>query len=207
MKTETISTKHPQAIARAVSVLNHGGIVAFPTDTVYGLGAAIYDIKAIELLYQVKERDHGKAIAVLMSSPKDLGRVAVNPNQAAMVLAERFWPGPMTLIIPRHPALPEILSPTPTIGVRVPDHPDALGLMDVTGPLAVTSANISGGENTCTAEEILAQLEGHIHLILDGGRTPGGQPSTVIDCTSFEPKVLREGPISWDEFQSALGEK
>ncbi|MBL7164825.1 MAG: threonylcarbamoyl-AMP synthase [Anaerolineales bacterium] len=204
MNTEIISTNHPDAIPRAVSVLDQGGIVAFPTDTVYGLAAAVFDSSAIELLFQVKERDHGKAIAVLMSSPKDLDRVAINSNQAAVKLAEHFWPGPLTLVVPRHPALPEILSPLPTIGVRVPDHPDALALMDATGPLAVTSANLSGKDNACTAAEVLDQLEGRVHLILDGGSTPGGQPSTVVDCTSSELSILRAGPISWEAIQSAL---
>ena len=204
MKTESLSTKQPDAIARAVSVLNQGGIIAFPTDTVYGLAAAIDDINAIERIFHVKERDHSKAIGVLMSSPKELARVAVNPNPAAMQLAIRYWPGPLTLVVPRHPALLEILSPLPTIGVRVPDHPDALALMDATGPLAVTSANLSGGDNACTAEEVLNQLDGLIHLILDGGRTPGGRPSTVLDCTSSELKILREGPISWEAIQNAL---
>ncbi|MBM3145213.1 MAG: threonylcarbamoyl-AMP synthase [Chloroflexi bacterium] len=206
MKTESISTKHPEAISRAVSVLNRGGIVAFPTDTVYGVAAAIFDTNAIEMLFEVKERDQSKAIAVLMSSLRDLAHVAVNPNQAALKLAEVFWPGPLTLVVPRHPDLPEILNPLPTVGVRVPDHPDALALMDVTGPLAVTSANLSGGENACTAQEVLAQLGGRIQLILDGGRTPGGQPSTVVDCTSTELRLMREGPIAWEDIQIVLRE-
>ena len=204
METEILVSKHPEAIPRAVSVLNQGGLVAFPTDTVYGLAAAVFDSNAIELLFQVKERDYGKAIAVLMSSPKDLNRVAINPNQAAVKLAKHFWPGPLTLVVPSHPDLPELLSPLPTIGVRVPDHPDALALMNATGPLAVTSANLSGEDNTCTAAEVLDQLAGRVHLILDGGRTPGGQPSTVVDCTFPDPKVLRDGPISWGAIQNIL---
>jgi len=204
MKTERISTKNPEAILHAVNILNDGGLVAFPTDTVYGLAAAIKNVSAIQRLFEVKERDQNKAIAVLLSSHQDLEHVAVNPPQAAVKLAERFWPGPLTLIFSRHPGLPEILSPLPTIGVRVPDHPDALALMDITGPLAVTSANISGDENACTAGEVLAQLKGRVHLVLDGGRTPGGQPSTVVDCTSSELNVLREGPISWKDIKSTL---
>lgn len=206
MKTEILSTRHPEAVSRAVSVLNQGGLVAFPTDTVYGLAAAIFDIDAIELLYEVKKRDQNKAIAVLMSSPQDLDRVAMTPNRAALKLAGKFWPGPLTLVVSRHPDLPEILSPLPTIGVRIPDHIDALVLMDATGPLAVTSANFSGGDDTCTAAEVLDQLEGRVKLILNGGRTPGGYPSTVLDCTSSELKMLREGPISWKTLQSALHE-
>lgn len=204
MKTEIIPTKHPEAIKHAVSVLANGGLVAFPTDTVYGLAATIYDTETIGRLFRVKERDQNKAIAVLMSSPEDLARITVNPHRDALKLANRFWPGPLTLVVPRHPDLPEILSPLPTIGVRIPDHPDALALMDITGPLAVTSANISGMENALTANEVLAQLDGRIQLILDGGGTPGGQPSAVVDCTLPELRVLREGPISWESIRSVL---
>ncbi|MBL6981721.1 MAG: threonylcarbamoyl-AMP synthase [Anaerolineales bacterium] len=204
MKTEILSTKLPHAIPRAVSVLNNGGLVAFPTDTVYGLAAAICDVTAIERLFEVKERDQIKAIAVLMSSPKDLAQVAVNPGQSAIKLAEHFWPGPLTLVFSKHSDIPDLLSPLPTIGVRVPDHPNALALMDITGPLAVTSANLSGGANTCTADEVLAQLDGRVDLILDGGSTPGGHPSTVVDCTSTDISILREGPISWAEIEMAI---
>ncbi len=206
MKIEILPTKHPEATRRAARVLNQGGLVAFPTDTVYGLAAAISDISAIERLFEVKERDQNKAIAVLMSSAKDLEGVAADLNSSALKLAERFWPGPLTLVVPRHPDLPDLLSPLPTIGVRVPDHPDALVLMDVTGPLAVTSANLSGGENACTAKEVFDQLKGRVDLILDGGETPGGQPSTVVDCTAPAPSVLREGPISWEAMENALKE-
>ncbi len=201
MKTKILSTKHPQAINDAVNTLNNGGLVAFPTDTVYGLAAAIFDISAIERLFEVKERDQTKAIAVLMSSPRDLEKVAINPSKSALKLAERYWPGPLTLIFSKLPEIPDILSPLPTIGVRVPDHPDALALMDITGPLAVTSANLSGGENTSTADEVLAQLEGRVELVLDGGRTPGGHPSTVVDCTSTDLRILREGPILWKDIK------
>ena len=100
------------------------------------------------------------------------------------------------MIVPRHPSLPDVLAPLPTIGVRVPDHPVALALLKKTGPLAVTSANISGKSNTMTAKQVLKQLKGRIHLVIDGGRTPGGVPSTVLDCTTPEPVILREGPIT-----------
>ncbi|MEA3350286.1 MAG: L-threonylcarbamoyladenylate synthase [Chloroflexota bacterium] len=204
MKTELLSTKLPDAIPRAARVLDRGGLVAFPTDTVYGLAAQITNADAVEKLYQAKVRDRAKAIAVLMSSAADLVRVAKNINTAAQRLADHFWPGPLTLVVARHPSLPKILAPTPTIGVRVPDHPDALALMDMSGPLAVTSANLAGDENTRTANDVLAQLDGCIDLILDGGRTPGGQPSTVVDCTTPQIKILRPGPISQGDLQNAL---
>jgi L-threonylcarbamoyladenylate synthase len=196
MQTEIISTDSPSAIAYAVNVLNNGGIVAFPTDTVYGLAAPVCNEEAIDRLYVVKGRKHTKAIAVLMSKVEQSEDIAAEINDQVRELAARFLPGPLTLVLPRHPSLPNILAPTPTIGVRIPNHPVALALMDETGPLAVTSANLSGQDNTTTAQEVMAQLKGRIHLIVDGGQTPGGVPSTVIDCTSKELKILREGPLS-----------
>jgi L-threonylcarbamoyladenylate synthase len=178
--------------------------VAFPTDTVYGLAALPAVAEYVERLYIVKGRNSERAIAVLIGSPADLPKVAVSPSQAALLLAKHFWPGPLTLIVPRHPDLPEVLSPMPTIGVRMPNHPLALALLRMVGPLAVTSANISGGKNTTSAQEVLAQLKGRVHLVVDGGRTPGGVPSTVVDCTTAEPAILRKGPISMEDLMEAL---
>ncbi len=204
MNTKTISTKDADAMAQAVDILKQGGVVAFPTDTVYGVAAAVDIIDAINNLFLAKERDASKAIPVLMSSPDDLELVSNDVNQTARTLGETFWPGALTLIIPRHPSLPEILGPYPTVGVRVPDHPDAIALMKATGPLAVTSANLSGGEDARTAQEVFDQLEGRIDLILDGGTTPGGKPSTVVDCTSPRLQVLRPGPISRNDLEKAF---
>ncbi len=125
-------------------------------------------------------------------------------NALAHKLAEAFWPGPLTLVVPVHPRLPKNLSPLPTVGVRMPNHPDALALLESCGPLAVTSANLSGQENTTNAAQVYAQLAGRIPLILDGGTTPGGEPSTVVDCTSPEPAILRSGPISLEEIRAIL---
>jgi L-threonylcarbamoyladenylate synthase len=195
MKTECISADHPAAIQHAIDVLQHGGLVAFPTDTVYGLAALVQDVESIERLYVVKGRNTTKAIAVLLGNTEDLDQVTIDLRPEAYKIAENFWPGPLTMIVPRHPNLPDILAPLPTIGVRIPDHPVALSLLTATGPLAVTSANLSGDKNTTTAQQVYNQLEGRVHLILDGGKSPGGVPSTVIDCTSSELEVLREGPI------------
>jgi len=206
MKTEIISSKEPGALPLAVELVRQGKMVAFPTDTVYGLGVAAFDPQGIEELYIVKERENSKAIAVLLSSAAELAKVTAAMNETARRLAERFWPGPLTLVVPRHPDLPGNLSPLVTIGVRMPDHPLALALIAQTGPLAVTSANLSGGENTSTAQEVYAQLSGRIPLILDGGRTPGGSPSTVVDCTAEELVILRQGPISLHEMQTILSD-
>ncbi len=203
METKQIKTNQPDAIPTALELLRAGNLVAFPTDTVYGLGADLFNPEAIEKLYQVKERAHLKAIPVLLSNPAALDQITSEMNVLARRLADQFWPGPLTLVVPAHPRLPENLSPLPTIGVRMPNHPDALALLEASGPLAVTSANLSGQENTLTAGQVYAQLAGRIPIILDGGTTPGGSPSTVVDCTGPEPVILRSGPISLAELLAA----
>lgn len=204
MKTEILSAEHPVALRHAVDVLNNGGTVVFPTDTVYGLAALPFERKYVDRLYVIKGRNSARAIAVLLGDLSDLERIARSPSEAALRLAGRFWPGPLTLIVPRSLDLPDILSKNPTIGVRIPDHPVALQLLRMAGPLAVTSANISGHANTTTVQEVLEQLNGRVHLIIDGGRTPGGVPSTVVDCTKPDPVILRPGPISVADIQHAL---
>ena len=192
------------AVKQAVQVLGNGGLVAFPTDTVYGLAAHAFDPLGINSLYQVKERETNKAIAILLASLVDLEHVTINLPAHAYQLAERFWPGPLTLVVPRHPDLPENISPLPTIGVRIPNHHLALALLRASGPLAVTSANLSGYPSTTNARQVQMQLGGRVDLIIDGGETPGGTPSTVLDCTRHELAVLREGPISKAELDRVL---
>jgi L-threonylcarbamoyladenylate synthase len=204
MKTELISADHPIALQHAVDVLHHGGLVAFPTDTVYGLASLPFKSEHVERLYAAKGRLSTRAIAVLVGRIDDLNLVTMEIGERARRLAERFWPGPLTLVVPKNPTLPDELSPDVTIGVRMPDHPVALALLQAIGPLAVTSANLSGKDNTNTAAEVMNQLEGRIHLVLDGGHTPGGVPSTVVDCVGPELTILREGPISLEELQAAL---
>jgi L-threonylcarbamoyladenylate synthase len=185
----------PDAIRQAAEKLKAGGTVVFPTDTVYGLGADAFSKSAIQKLFEIKERQPNQAIAVLIGDPAQLDLLTENIPPKAVGLVRQYWPGALTVIVPRKAKVPEILSPTPTLGVRMPDHPAALALLRTTGPLAVTSANLSGGDNTTTAEQVLAQLDGRFDLLLDGGATPGGVPSTVVDMTGAHPKILRQGPI------------
>jgi L-threonylcarbamoyladenylate synthase len=201
MNTRILPADSPQALETAVALLRAGQPVAFPTDTVYGLGAWLWDAQAIEQLFTVKGRDAAKAIAVLVGDPAHLPQVAAEMGATAERLAQRFWPGPLTLVVAAHPALPPNLSPRPTVGVRMPDHPAALDLLRRTGPLAVTSANLSDAPSAASAEEVLAQLGGRIPLILDGGRVPGGLPSTVVDCTVDELVILRSGPITEEQLR------
>jgi len=199
MKTEILSANTPQAIPRALEVLRDGGLVAFPTDTVYGVGALVFDERAVESIYAAKERPVEKAIPVLLGDAADIGQVAEEIPLTASRLIERFWPGPLTVLVPKKPSVPVVVSATSTVGVRVPDHEVARRLLRLAGPMAVTSANISSQASPTTAEQVNQQLGGRIALIIDGGRTPGGVPSTLVDCTGDEIQILREGPISKDE--------
>lgn len=204
MDTEVLPAGDPSALRYAGDVLRHHGLVAFPTDTVYGVGALVSRPDAIQRLYLVKGRAAGKAIAVLVGRVADLANVAGELSPAAQILARHFWPGPLTLVLTKHPALPAAISPLPTVGVRQPDHPITGALLEQVGPMAVTSANRSGEANSLTAADVLAQLAGRIELILDGGRVPGGVPSTVVDCTGAAPRVLREGPVTAAAIAAAL---
>jgi L-threonylcarbamoyladenylate synthase len=204
MNTEILRAAHPSAISHAVDVLQHGGLVAFPTDTVYGLAALPFNGEYVEGLFSAKGRNNTRAIAILIGTFTDLDKVVEHFDELADRLAHRFWPGPLTLVVKKRPNLLKVLSPDNTIGVRMPDHPVALALLRKIGPLAVTSANISGQENTNSAEEVSQQLNGRVHLILDGGQSSGGMPSTVVDCTSPSLAILREGPISQKDIEAAL---
>lgn len=204
MQTDILPASSSNTISQAYEFLQKGGLVAFPTDTVYGVGALAFDGKAVESIYAAKDRPAEKAIPVLIGDPDDLETVGVRIPDVARKLAIRFWPGPLTILVPKRADLPAAVSATPTVGVRVPDHEVARALLRATGPMAVTSANISGAQSPVTAQEVYEQLGGRIALIIDGGRTPGGVPSTLVDCTLPELKILREGPISGDELRSAL---
>ncbi len=204
MKTQILPIKDPKALAVAIDILTGGGLVAFPTDTVYGLGALAFDGHAVSQLYDVKERGMDKAIPVLIGDLEQLVRVSSGTNSMCMKLARRFWPGALTLVVPRHPSIPEAVTPLPTVGVRMPKFGPAQDLLRLTGPLAVTSANVTGQGSPSTTPGVVAQLGGRIPLILDGGVTPGGMPSTVVDCTGSQPVILREGPISLEEILQAL---
>jgi len=193
-----------ESIQTALEILQRGGLVAFPTDTVYGVGALAFDGKAVESIYTAKDRPIEKAIPVLIGDADDMEKIGMDIPHIAYQLAARFWPGPLTCIVPKKPTLPESVSATDTVGVRVPNHEVARALLRAAGPMAVTSANISGQPSPSTAQGVLAQLGGRIDLILDGGTTLGGVPSTLVDCTGEEIRVLRQGPISLEEIKLKL---
>jgi L-threonylcarbamoyladenylate synthase len=204
MDTVILSTAEHDVLPHTLETLKRGGLVAFPTDTVYGVGALAFDALAVESIYAAKDRPVEKAIPILIGGPEDLDKVTMEIPPIAAKLAARFWPGPLTLVLPKHPDLPSVVSASPTVGVRVPDHPVARALLRAAGPMAVTSANISGQESPRTAREVSRQLNGRIPLILDGGETPGGVPSTVVNCLGTEPVILREGPVTLKDIQFVL---
>jgi L-threonylcarbamoyladenylate synthase len=206
MITKVLSSGDSHAISRAVEILKMGGLVAFPTDTVYGVGAQAFNGQAVESIYLAKDRPVEKAIPVLIADADDLEKVCAMVPEIALKLGGRFWPGPLTIVLPKHPDLPLAISSGPTVGVRIPNHPVARSLLRLAGPMAVTSANLSGKANPCDAQEVQDQLGGRIALIIDGGRTPGGIPSTVVDCTRQEVQILRAGPISKDEIMVIAGQ-
>jgi len=205
MNTLIFKTNDPKALFRGQQILQAGGVIAFPTDTVYGLGCLVNEASSIDRLFEIKGRDTNKAIAVLIGNVDHLTRVTVGLGDNARRLAEKFWPGALTLVVPRSPDLPANLSPLPTIGVRMPNHAFTQALLQFTGPLATTSANISGQPSPVTAQDVLDQLKDRVDLVLDGGASPGGVPSTVVDCLGPEPRILREGAITREMLEQVLG--
>lgn len=203
--TRVLEAEEPGAIEAALAVLSGGGLVAFPTDTVYGVGALAFDPSAVERIYTAKGRDAAKALPVLLADVESASRVAEPLPDGARKLAKAFWPGPLTLVVRKLACVPEAVSQGNTIGLRVPDHPVAIALLRASGPLAATSANPSGGPNPLSADEVVSGLGDRIDLVLDGGTTPGGRPSTVVDCTVEPPALVREGPVSLASILAVLG--
>jgi L-threonylcarbamoyladenylate synthase len=205
-KTLVLPTNSPKAIPTALKVLNRDGLIAFPTDTVYGLASRLNSSAAIEKLFMAKGRDFNKAIAVLIGDLEQIHQVCSHFPSSAMLLALKFWPGALTMVVTRQPSLPAILSPNETIGVRIPDYLFARQLLRAAGPLATTSANLSGLANPLSALDVLAQLDGRIDLILDGGSVPGGVPSTVVGCVTDEIQIFRQGAITEEEIRKTLSQ-
>ena len=192
--------------ATAVRILRAGGVVALPTDTVYGIGVDLAVVGGIERLFEAKRRPSDRAIVLLLADADQARELAEWPPAAA-VLADAFWPGGMTLVLARRAGvtLPvELTAGRPTVGLRVPDHPAPRALAGALGPFPVTSANISGLPEARTAAEILDQLGEAIDLILDGGPSRGGPPSTVVDCSSERSVILRRGAIAASDIAARL---
>ncbi|MEW5783574.1 MAG: L-threonylcarbamoyladenylate synthase [Bacillota bacterium] len=196
-----------RAIAGAADIIRRGGLVAFPTETVYGLGAAATNPLAVERIFQVKGRPADNPLIVHVSGREQVGAVAASVSEMAEQLMNHFWPGPLSLILPRSPVVPQSVSAgLPTVAVRMPDHPAALQLINAAGvPLAAPSANRSGRPSPTTARHVLKDLAGRIDAVLDGGPCMIGVESTVLDITGSEPLILRPGAVTAAELESVLG--
>ena len=204
--THILPADDPQCIAVAAAALRRGEVVAFPTDTVYGLGAALFCEPAVQALYEIKGRPEMKAIPVLLASADDLAQVVAHVSPLAERLRREFWPGPLTLVLGARPDIPPVVrAGGQTVAVRVPDHPVAQALIRALGtPLAATSANRSAAPEALTAAEVVEQLGNKVRWVIDGGRSPGGRPSTVVDVTVSPPAIRRVGAISEETLQPYL---
>jgi len=193
--TQSAATRRA-SVARAAALLREGALLAFPTDTVYGLGAAFDQPQAVRALYRAKDRPSEKAIPILLADARDLSLVTASvPNWVEPLIA-RFWPGGLTLILHKSVTVSPAVSALSTVAVRLPDLSLTRQIIAAAGmPLAVTSANRSGQPSPRTATEVMAQLGGRITALVDGGPCPGGVSSTILDCTADPPRVLRVGAI------------
>jgi L-threonylcarbamoyladenylate synthase len=193
-------------IERAVEILQAGGLAVIPTDTVYGIAAALAHPRAIERIYEIKGRDRLKAIPILVSDPEQVASLSHEVGPTAERLARHFWPGALTIVVEASDRVPpEALSGGMTVGLRMPDNETALEIIRrCGGALAVTSANPSGKREARTAAEARQSLGDLIDFIVDGGTAPGGVPSTVVDATIEPFRILRQGAITRDELQSVL---
>lgn len=192
-----------QQVDSGIAILKRGGIVAFPTDTVYGLGASANLQQAVERVYEVKERPRSMALPLLLADRLQISEVAEPVPPVAWLLADNFFPGALTIVLHKSNSVPDIITAGGlTVAVRIPAHPIPVALADGLGmPLVGTSANLSGKPSVLTADEVHAQFGEKIDLIIDGGRCPGGRESTIVDVTGKTPVVLREGAISGEELK------
>jgi L-threonylcarbamoyladenylate synthase len=194
-------------IEKGVKILRKGGVIAFPTDTVYGLGADAFNSIAVERIYEIKNRPKHQQLPLLIADVEQLTALANPIPEIAWFLAKRFWPGGLTLVLSKTDLVPAYLSPGPTIAVRIPNHPVCLALIQHLGnPIIGTSANISGQPAALTADEVGQQLGGKIDFVINGGKCPGGKESTVVDVTRNSPIILRQGIISSHEIDKAYKE-
>jgi len=186
----------------AAETVKLGGLVVYPTDTVYGLGCDPFNIEAVKRVFRVKGEERKKPLPILASDVQQVKKIAQLTEEAEKV-AERFWPGPLTIVVPKKPTLPRIVTcNTDSVGVRVPKHNSALQLIRLSGGLLVgTSANKTGKEPPKSAQKAVQQLGEEVDIILDGGLVPLGVSSSVIDFTSTKPKLLRKGPIKLSDLQ------
>ena len=203
-----LSTSVQQQVKAAVAVLRDGGIVAYPTDTVYGLGAGIGILEAVERVFAAKKRPRDMALPLLVADVAQMAGLSSRFPPVAELLAKRFLPGALTLVLPAAGAVPAVLTAGgKTVALRIPDHPVPLELIrGIGGPLVGTSANVSGSPSPLTTAEARAQLGEAVDMVIDDGRRCPGTESTIVDVSGERPRVLREGAISTEDIERAVRE-
>ena len=199
---------NPQGIQKAARIILQGGVIAFPTETFYGLAADARNKAAVKKIFQVKDRGEGKPILLLVAARSWLTGLAQEVNAQAERLMEEFWPGPLTLVFRASPYVSPLLTAnTGKIGIRHSPHPVTQALVQAVGrPVTGTSANLSRRPGASTAQEVLQSLGEELDAILDGGKTAGGPGSTVLDVSGPSPQMIREGMLSLDELKPFIGE-
>ena len=204
-----VDAQRPDAgtIARAATCLRQGGLVAFPTETVYGLGVHALDPVAVRKLFEAKERPAHDPLIVHVPSLDDARHLVSVVSPAAAALAAHFWPGPLTLVLPKSRIVPdEVTAGLPSVAIRVPSHPVAQALLRAAGiPIAAPSANLFSRPSPTRAAHVVADLDGRIDMVVDGGPAPVGVESTVVDVTGASPRVLRPGGVSFEALAAVLG--
>lgn len=195
---------NPNNRSVAAILLREGGVIAYPTDTVYGLGAVVFNRAAVSTVFVIKGRDRTQGLPILIASESQLREVAINVSDVALALANRFWPGDLTLVFKRHPDLPAaVTGGGDTVAVRLPDHPCPQSLISACGsPITGTSANKHGGPQPTSAEEVQRQLGNRLSLVLDDGPSIGNAPSTILDVTASPARLLRLGSLSIDDLRT-----
>lgn len=201
--TQLLPADLPGAINRAAAEARAGNLIVIPTDTLYGLACDAFNPAAVRAIYAAKQRPFSKPIPILLADSSDLLRVVRHVPAVAQIFINQYWPGPLTLLLPKHPDLPAEISHIDSVAVRIPNSRVGRDIIRAAGgALAVTSANLSGQEPAETAVDALNKLAGWVTAVVDDGPSPHAAASTILDCTGHELKVLREGPIST---QSLLG--
>jgi L-threonylcarbamoyladenylate synthase len=207
--TKTISSSLLEQVKQAVAILRDGGIVAYPTDTIYGLGADIYNDKAVEKVFKAKNRPMSMPLPILIDNVQQLADLVSGQTAFSRALMKKFWPGALTIIFNKAPKLHSLaLAGSDKIGVRIPDHTVARLLIRELGkPIAGTSANLHAGKITLTADEVRAQLGSHVDYIIDADQCTGGTESTIVDVTTEPPVILRQGKIRENEILTEYCDK
>ncbi len=193
-------------IAAAVRLLRAGGVVAVPTDTLYGLAASAFHVRGVERVYRIKGRSAAMALPLLLADPDDVALCAADVSRVALILAERFWPGPLTLVLRRSAVIPDaVTGGADTVALRVPDHPVPRALARGLGaPITGTSANRTGGPAPTTAGAVAAVLGDDVDQIIDAGECPGGVASTVLDLTGPTPVLVRAGAVPLGQVERVI---